>query len=110
MPTIAELTTPQGQSVFVELEPSSSSGLEPVKRGPAVRHIQRDLKECLDGVKPIVHAVVAALEDTADDIEKVSASFGFKISATGNIMIASGTAEGHFEITLEWAPRKKTVT
>ncbi|MBI5758081.1 MAG: hypothetical protein HZA46_06145 [Planctomycetales bacterium] len=105
MSTVAEFATQDGRPVFVELEPSPKTGLQPVSRGAAVQRVQRELLEVLKDVKPIIDATVSAIDAAATNVQKVSAKFGFKLSSSGSIVIASGTAEGHFEITLEWSPQ-----
>lgn len=97
-----------GRDVLVELEPSAKTGTLPVSRGgvAGLQRVQRDLTDVLKDVGPVIDAVVTAVDAAASRVEKVSATFGFKLSVEGNIVIASGSAEGHFEVTLEWSTAK----
>ena len=68
--------------------------------GEIVARASRSLEQALDQLQPIVRAVhdrVAALSPTETTVE-----FGVVLGAESGVIIAKGTAEVHFTITLTW--------
>jgi hypothetical protein len=100
---LAEIDTPDGHSVLVELQESPGSGMQPVGRGHPVQRVARDLGDVLQDIKPALTAIVSSVDAMAEGVDKVSVKLGFKISISGTVILAATAAEGHIEVNLEWA-------
>ncbi|MGH3864981.1 MAG: CU044_2847 family protein [Pseudonocardiaceae bacterium] len=62
------------------------------------------LEEALAGVKPSLIKVMEVLRELAP--EQMAVEFGLKLGGETGMIIAKGTAEVNFKVTLSWKPGK----
>jgi hypothetical protein len=103
MKQVAEINAPGGQVVRVELATTESGGLDQVSRGGLIR-IQRELVDVLKDVRPVLDAIVASVNGLTRTPDTIEAKVGFSLSASGNMIVASGTATSNFELRVTWKP------
>jgi surfactin synthase thioesterase subunit len=74
--------------------------LAALQPGRIVARAQESLEAALDQIKPAIHAVVGRL--TAMSPDEATVEFGILLGAETGAIVAKGTAEVHFAITLTW--------
>jgi hypothetical protein len=62
------------------------------------------LEEALAGVKPSLIKVMEVLRELAP--EQMAVEFGLKLGGETGMIIAKGTAEVNFKVTMSWKPGK----
>lgn len=68
--------------------------------GKAVATASTTLSESLERIKPVVNAVKDKLEAAAPD--HLTVEFGIKLGGETGVILAKGTAEVNFAITMTW--------
>lgn len=97
--SVARFETADG-TVLVELQ-DDDVGVERASRAADGMLTAADhLEEALARIRPAARAVLAEMKSLSPD--KVSVSFGIKLSAAAGAVIAKTEAEGHFTVTLDW--------
>ena len=74
--------------------------LAALRPGEVVTRAAESLESALDQVRPAMQAIVSRL--TALSPDEVAVEFGMLLSAETGVVIAKGTAEVHFTVTLTW--------
>jgi hypothetical protein len=68
--------------------------------GEMVTRAKETLERSLDQLKPAVDAVAQRLRAVGPDEFRVE--FGLKLAAESGLVVAKGTSEVHFNVTLAW--------
>ena len=68
--------------------------------GKVIVRAQVTLEEALEKLKPSLHKVVHLLKDLSPDQTVVE--FGLKVGGETGVIIAKGTAEVNFKVTMSW--------
>ena len=74
--------------------------LASLRPGEVVARARESVEAAFDQVKPAVEAVAGRLKAMAAD--EVAVEFGIVLGAETGAIIAKGTAEVHFTVTLTW--------
>ena len=74
--------------------------LAALRPGEIAARAGKSLEQALDQVKPAVHAVVAWL--TAMCPDEAAVEFGITLGAETGVVVAKGSGEVHFNVTLTW--------
>ena len=74
--------------------------LAAVRPGEVVARARQSLEQALDEIKPAVRAVLDRLVATSPD--EMTVEFGLTLGAETGAVIAKGSAEMHFAVTLNW--------
>ena len=105
---LLEFELETGGHVIVEVE-ASAGGMGPVGVGDGiVQKMQKKFEDVLDGIPTVAEAVLSRLAGLTSKPDEVSIQLGFKIEASGNLVLASTAVEGHCHLTLG-RKRKDTV-
>src|SRR5712692_6316910 len=68
--------------------------------GEVVARARQSLETAIDQIKPAVNAIASRLKTMAAD--EAAVEFGIVLGAETGAVIAKGTAEVHFTVTLNW--------
>lgn len=68
--------------------------------GAVIARARESLEESLDQLQPAVGAILQHLTAFAPD--ELTVEFGLKVSAETGVVVAKGTGEVHFTVTLSW--------
>jgi Trypsin-co-occurring domain 1 len=93
----------EGGQLFVEAGPAELPGdLELAARRPGeiVAHASQTLEQSLDQIKPGITAMVRRLKAMSPDA--ITVEFGLVVGAEYGIVVAKGTGEVHFTVTMSW--------
>ncbi len=74
--------------------------LASARPGEVVARAGKSLEHALDQIKPAVKAVLDRLVAMSPD--EVSVEFGLTLGAETGLVVAKGTSEMHFAVTLGW--------
>ncbi|HSV66969.1 MAG TPA: CU044_2847 family protein [Mycobacteriales bacterium] len=74
--------------------------LASVRPGEVVTQARESLERALDQLRPAVSALSGWLTTLAPD--EVTIGFGLRLSAEAGVVVAKGTSEVHFDVTLTW--------
>ncbi|MGQ0775312.1 MAG: CU044_2847 family protein [Pseudonocardiales bacterium] len=83
-----------------DLELPGDLQLASTRPGEVITKARQTLEQALDQIKPAVGAVLDRLKAMSPD--EVSVEFGLTLSAETGIVVAKGTTEMHFAVTLTW--------
>jgi Trypsin-co-occurring domain 1 len=74
--------------------------LAALRPGDVVARTQETLEQALEGLQPALEAVTSRLR--AMGPQKFGIEFGLSLGAEGGVVVAKGTTEVHFTVTMEW--------
>ena len=103
MAHVAEMTLDDGQVVILVVASTGPAGTQRVgrARGP-VTGAAETLQQALARVRPALGAVVDGVRSLPEPPEKVTVEFGITLSADVGVVVARGTTEANFTVTMEW--------
>jgi hypothetical protein len=103
---VAEMALDGGEFVLLEVSEHDGSGVARVGRGAALaRGATETLQQALAQVRPALDAVVGTTRALATPPESVTVEFGIKLTAEAGVVVARGTAEANFTVTVSWPGR-----
>jgi hypothetical protein len=104
MAYVMEVPVTGGGRLLVQVdEDDLPDGLVPAARwrpGQVVVYAKESVEEALDQIKPAINAVAARLKSLSAD--EVTVEFGLVLGAEGSAVVAKGSVEVHFTVTLVW--------
>jgi hypothetical protein len=71
-----------------------------------VKKVSETLENVLDRVREVAETAVGKLTTLVSRPEEVGIEFGIKLGAEGGIVIASGSVEANFKVSLKWKGSK----
>lgn len=87
--------------ILVEVR-DSRRGTCPAGRDDVVDRAKKTFGEAIDRLKPLATTVISKLRDINDPADEVEVEFGVKINAEADMILASGSAEANYKVTLKW--------
>ncbi len=109
MKRIVEFPLESGDSVLVEVDEPVQSDDRIGIRDDMVQKAQQTFESALDKVKPIANAVITKVRSLNQPADEVEVKFGIKMNAELGAIIASGSGEVNYEITLKWKREPQNV-
>ena len=103
MAYVIEVPVDAGGRLLVQAgEDDLPGGLElaSLRPGEIVARASESVEAAIDQIKPAVNAVSSRLKAMSAD--EVAVEFGIVLGAESGAVIAKGTAEVHFNVTLSW--------
>lgn len=100
-----------GECIIAEVDqrdiPSSEIVLAAAQPGKALAEMSGKLETGLRTIRPAVTELVEALKGSGP--ETISVEFGIKIGGETGVILAKGTAEVNFKVSMEWkrAPEER---
>lgn len=67
-----------------------------------VQQAEQTLEKALSSIKPVANAIIKKVQDLNKPADAVEVKFGIKMNGKLGAVIASGSAEVNYEITLKW--------
>lgn len=86
-----------------DLPPDEGLTLATPEPGKALATASKTLSESLERIEPVLNAVKDKLEAAAPD--HFAVEFGIKLGGETGVILAKGTAEVNFKITMTWDRR-----
>jgi Trypsin-co-occurring domain 1 len=103
MAYVMEVPVEAGGRMLVQIPEDELPGaleLASLRPGEVVARASESVEAAIDQIKPAVNAVATRLKAMAAD--EVTVEFGIVLGAETGAVIAKGTAEVHFTVTLSW--------
>ena len=100
---VIEIPVEAGGNLLVQATADDlPDGLElaAVRPGEVAARARESVEAAIDQLKPAINAVADRLKAMAAD--EVTVEFGIMLGAEAGAIIAKGTAEVHFTVTLNW--------
>ncbi|MFJ6505469.1 CU044_2847 family protein [Streptomyces sp. NPDC091879] len=97
---VVTYTTYDGEEVQVEIKPAADD-FRPIDPDRPIGRLERVFR-------PILHAATAAARaarESADQPDEITVRFGLALTGSGQAVVARGSNESNFEITLHWHRR-----
>lgn len=102
MKQIVEFPLESGEVIFVELDKAAGSDNRIGLRDQVVDKATQTFESALETVKPIANAIITKVRSLKQPADEVEVKFGIKINAQLGAVVASGSSEVNYEITLKW--------
>ena len=67
-----------------------------------VQQAEQTLEKALSSIKPVANAIIKKVQDLNQPADAVEVKFGIKMNGKLGAVIASGSTEVNYEITLKW--------
>ncbi|MEU5533411.1 CU044_2847 family protein [Streptomyces sp. NPDC020362] len=100
MAYVGEMLLDDGQVVLLEVAGEGPAGVQRVSRGGGA---EETLQQALARVRPALGALVHEARGLTRPPEKVTVEFGITVSAEAGVVVAQGSAEAHFTVTMHWS-------
>ena len=103
MPYVIEFPVDAGGCLLVQADEDDLPGsleLATLRPGEVAVRARESVEAAIDQIKPAINAVTSRL--TAMAADEVAVEFGIVLGAETGAIIAKGTAEVHFTVTLTW--------
>ncbi|HAA31447.1 MAG TPA: hypothetical protein DCE56_31730 [Cyanobacteria bacterium UBA8553] len=99
MKRIVEFPLESGDSILVEVDqPSDRIGLG----DEIAEKAQKTFESALSTIKPVASTIIQKVRSLNEPANEVEVKFGIKMTAELGAVVASGTTEVNYEITLKW--------
>ncbi len=102
MKRIVEFPLENGDSIFVEVDEPANTDDRIGLRDEIVEKANQTFESTLEKIKPIANVILTKVRTLHQPADEVEVKFGVKISAELGAVIASGSGEVNYEITLKW--------
>ena len=111
MKRLIEFTLKDGSSILVEMQDAEGGGLVRASRfSDEIEKARLSFEEALENIRPAAGAIIEKIKTLSDPPDEVEVAFGLKLSAETGIVIAAGSLETNYTVTLKWTQDKKTPT
>ncbi|MEV1064926.1 CU044_2847 family protein [Streptomyces sp. NPDC050263] len=109
MAYVGEMLLDDGQIVLLEVSGEGPAGVQRVSRGGgAVAGAAETLQQALARVRPALGAVLEGARGLAKPPGSVTVEFGITLSAEAGVVVARGSTEAHFTVSMEWTNRDES--
>ena len=104
MTHLVEFPIEGGNSIFVEVEESTSEQIDDrIGIGDdLVEKAKQSFEQAIAKIEPVANAIINKVRNLNQPADEVEVKFGLKMSAELGAVIASGKTELNYEITLKW--------
>ncbi|MBC1197049.1 hypothetical protein H0901_17800 [Microcystis aeruginosa BLCCF158] len=110
MTRLVEFTSEEG-TIYIEVDeklpkPKPEDELISLTDEIAVKAAQ-SFEDALNGIKPVANAIINKVKSLNEPADQVEVKFGIKMTVGLGAIIASGSADVNYEITLKWDNKEK---
>jgi hypothetical protein len=104
---LVEFTSDEG-TIYIEVDeklplPKPKPEDKLISRKDGIEAKAKDkFEDALNGIKPVANAIINKVKSLNQPADEVEVKFGVKMSAELGAIIASGSGEVNYEITLKW--------
>ncbi|WP_258308722.1 CU044_2847 family protein [Streptomyces sp. NWU339] len=98
-----EVPVDGGESIRVEVSEESDGIVRVARPGEVAAVAQETLQQSLDRIRPVAVAVWEKLRHLPETPDRVSVEFGIKLSLEAGVIVARGSTEANFVVSLEWS-------
>ncbi|MBD2774570.1 CU044_2847 family protein [Iningainema tapete] len=102
MKRIVEFPLENGDSIFVEIDEPVDIDSRIGLRDEIVEKANQTFESALEKIKPVANVILTKVRSLHQPADEVEVKFGVKIVAGLGAVIASGSGEVNYEITLKW--------
>ncbi|WP_055569360.1 CU044_2847 family protein [Streptomyces atriruber] len=110
MSELVRIPLEDGEFLVAEMDrsdiPGESVVLASPEPGRAVAQATRTLESAVLSLRPALTALTETVKSLAPDA--VTVEFGVKLGGETGVILAKGSAEVHFTVTVQWNPRPRT--
>jgi hypothetical protein len=104
---IVEFPLENGDSILVEVNEPAAIDDRISLGDEVIQKAQQTFESALDKVKPVAGAIMTKVRSLKEPPEEVEVKFGIKMSAELGAIVAAGSAEVNYEVTLKWKRESK---
>lgn len=102
MAKLVEFPLADGSSIWVEVHEDELEGLAPASRRGLSEQALKTFEDALEKVRPAAQTIIQKLRDLSDAPDEIEVEFGLKLSAEAGVIIAAGSVEANYRVTLTW--------
>lgn len=102
MKRIVEFPLENGESILIEVDEPAVIDDRIGLRDEIVQKAHQTFESALEKIKPVANVILTKVRHLKEPADEVEVKFGIKISAELGAVVASGSGEVNYEITLKW--------
>jgi hypothetical protein len=91
----------KGKSVIIEIE-DVEEGLMPASIDDKIAKAKQSFEHALDTIGPIAGKLLTRLKEISKEPDQIAIEFGLKLGFNAGVVIASGSSEANFKVSLTW--------
>lgn len=91
-----------GRTVIIEVEEAARGFVPAARPGELTVKAAKSFEEAMETIRPITEKLVAKLHDMTESPDQIGVEFGLKLGFEAGAVIASGSAEANFKVSLTW--------
>lgn len=92
-----------GDSILIEVDLPASNRIG--VGDEIAQKAQKTFESALDTIKPAANSILNKLRSLNEPADEVEVKFSIKMNAGLDFVVAAGSAEANYEITLRWRQR-----
>jgi hypothetical protein len=101
MKNYIEYEIEEGKSVVIEIEETDEE-LVPASLGDKIAKAQQNFDQALETIGPIAGKLLTHLKEIPKTPDQIAIEFGLKLGFNAGVVIASGSSEANFKVSLTW--------
>jgi hypothetical protein len=112
MTRLVEFVLEDGSTIVVESnEPEPPGGVVRATRKPGeiIEEAKGSFEEALGKIQQATESAITKLRNLSKQPDEITMEFGFNLSATFGAVIATGTAQANYKMTLTWSNKEKSI-
>lgn len=110
MKKIVKYSLEDGNEVLVEVGEVDEPNDDRIALSEGITKATQTFETALENIKPVANAIISKLSSLSKKPDEVEVKFGVKMTASMGAIIASGSAEINYEITLKWKQESKNAS
>lgn len=91
-----------GKSIIIEVEDTARGLVPAAAPGEVVAKTKQGFEQALDTIGPFAEKLLTKLSQIAKAPDQIGVEFGLKLGFEAGAIIASGSTEANFKISLTW--------
>ncbi len=109
MKHFVEFKLDDGTPIVFEVDEPEVGGTMRAGRRPGeiVEEAKETFEQALTKIRPATERVITTLRGLSQKPDEIEMEFGFNLSATAGVVIASASTEANYKVTLKWNSKKE---
>jgi hypothetical protein len=111
MKRLVEFRMEDGGTIAVEVNEAEigSTAHASLRPSDIVEEAKETFEQALSKIQPATEKIITVLHELAQKPDEIEMEFGFNLSATSGVVVASASTEANYKVTLRWKGKDETI-